>query len=79
MPELELTDKQLERNDDIDNAVFDCICTLTEQPELEWDMQIIGEVTDSIKLILKTFGLKVRHPGIVTEDDGTQRYEEWEV
>jgi len=38
--ELELTDGMAERNDDIYNSVFDCIRTLTEQPDMEWDMGV---------------------------------------
>jgi hypothetical protein len=78
MKELELTDEQLERNDAIDNAVFDCIKTLVEDDNLEWDMSKIGPVTDSIKSTLLEVGLRVRHPGIVTNADGSQVYEEYE-
>jgi len=75
MPDLELTDSQIARNDDIDNAVYACICTLTEQ-EIDWDMEIIAEVTEAIKAALEPFNLKVRHPGIITNEDGSQTYEE---
>lgn len=51
-----------ERNDEIDNAVFECIRVLIEQPELEWNMEIIGEVFDAIKETLNDFGLTVRQP-----------------
>jgi hypothetical protein len=77
MDELELTDEMLERNDDIDNAVFGCLCALAEK-ELEWDMELIGEATDVLKDILKDRGFPVRHPGVVTEPDGTQHYEEYD-
>lgn len=45
--ELELTGEMLKRNDTIDNAVQDCICTLAEK-EIDWNMEIIEDVTDAI-------------------------------
>lgn len=71
--ELELTREMINRNDEIDNAVYDCICALVEK-EIDWDMMIIGEVTFAIKKILSKFNLKVRHPCVVTEKDGSQHY-----
>lgn len=73
--ELELTDEMLARNDEIDNAVFACLCTLAEQ-DFEWDMEIIGEVTEDIRSVLERHGIKMRWPGIVTNEDGTQHYDE---
>lgn len=73
---LELNDEQLERNDDIDNAVFACITILAEK-DLDWNMEMIGTVTESIKTdLLKYFNIKVRHPGIITNEDGSQYYAE---
>jgi len=79
--ELELTDEQLERNDEIDNAVYNCILVLAEQSdtELPWDMGMVAEVTDAIKEALWLYGnIKVRHPGIVTDEDGNQSYQEYD-
>lgn len=70
---LELTDEMIERNDEIDNCVYECICTLAEK-EIEWDMHIIGDVIDSIKTVLDMHNIKVRHPGICEDDDGKQYY-----
>jgi len=81
MEELELTNEQVSRNDDIDNAVYQCILVLAEQSDtdLPWDMGMIGEVTDAIKETLWRYAnIKVRHPGIVTDDDGNQSYEEYD-
>jgi len=72
--ELELTDEMLARNDDIDNAVHKCICTLVEK-EIDWDMEIIGDVTEAIKTVLHNgYGIKVYHPSVIIEKDGTQHY-----
>lgn len=65
----------VQRNDEIDNAVFSCITTLTEQ-KLEWNMEIIGKVTDAIKGVLAEYNLKVRHPAIEIDTHGNQRYVE---
>ena len=75
---LGLTDEMIERNDAIDNAVYDCILILSEDSsgDLPWDMEIIGDVTDAIKAALASHDIKVRHPGIVTEEDGRQYYED---
>lgn len=73
--ELELTEEMVRRNDEIDKAVWECINTLTEQ-ETEWNMEVIGRVTDAIKDVLKEYNLKVRHPAIETDEDGNQRYVE---
>jgi hypothetical protein len=81
MEYLELTDEMVERIDEIDNAVYDLILTLAEKtPEdLEWDMAIIGNVTDSIKTLLwEEFQIKVRHPAVVTNKDGTQYFSEYD-
>lgn len=71
--ELELTDEMLERLDEIDNTVYACICTLAEKP-IEWDMEIIGEVTEKIRSVLEKHGIQMRWPAIVTNEDGTQEY-----
>lgn len=73
--ELELTQDMIERNDEIDNSVHECICILAEK-DLEWNMEIIGNVTDAIKSVLSTYGIAVRHPGVVTDENGVQSYAE---
>ena len=75
MEELELTQEQIERNDEIDNAVHECICILAEK-DLEWDMHIIGNVTETIKIELEKHNIHVRHPGIIMNEDGSEEYAE---
>ena len=75
---LEFTDGMIERIDEIDNAVFDCIKILAENPDMDWDMEIIGEITDEIKYSLFKRGIKVRHPAIVTELNGEQSFSEYD-
>jgi len=76
---LELTDEMVERNDEIDNVVYDLILTLTEKTgdELPWDMEMIGTVTDTVtNLLWEQFKLAVRHPAVVTNENGSQYYSE---
>lgn len=74
---LELTDEMVQRIDEIDNAVYDCILTLAEKSmeELDWNIELIGCVTDRIKDVLNQYGIRVRHPAVVTDKDGHQTYE----
>lgn len=44
--ELELSDEQAARNDEIYNAAFAFCQVLTENPDLEWDMQYLGCIAD---------------------------------
>jgi len=44
---------------------------------MEWNMEVIGDVIDSIKETLKDHGIKVCHP-IVTGEDGSRRIEEFD-
>lgn len=68
-------DKMVARNDEIDNAVYECICILAEK-ELDWDMEIIGNATEAIIAELENHDIKVRYPGVTTDEDGRQHYEE---
>lgn len=86
---LELTDEMIARNDEIDNAVYKCICTLTQKDSecdpnaensdniLDWDMELIGEVDEAIVAVLKSHGLEVHSPCIVHNSDGTEEYGEF--
>lgn len=78
---LELTDEMIERNDVINNSVYGCILELAEKndEEFPWNMEIIGEVTDAIKEELSRFGVKVRHPAVITEPNDRQYYEEYDA
>lgn len=75
--EPELTDEQVARIDEIHNAVYELCKVLTEDPELEWDMQYIGEIADCAAETMCKVGYKVRYPAIVSEEDGPDRIEEY--
>ena len=76
-PQVELTSEQIDRLDDMYTAVFDTVRVLVEDENLEWDMSIIGDVTDAMICALRGHHLRVRYPGIVEDADGTQHYEEY--
>ena len=77
MEELELNDAQVERVDEVHNAVYELCRILTENEELEWNMSYIGEIADLAASILTKQGHKVRYPAIVTEADDSQHIEEY--
>ena len=47
---MELTDVQIERQDVVDNAIFNLICEVNpSDAELEWNIELIGNVRDAIQ------------------------------
>ena len=54
---MKLIDKQIERQDFVDNAIFDLINELIpSEKKMEWDIEVIGEVRDAIQNQLVTKG-----------------------
>lgn len=75
--EVELNDAQLERIDLMYNSVYDT-CNVFAEKEIDWDMEVIGEITDFIINTLYTKqGINTRYPGVVTHENGTQTIEEY--
>lgn len=63
MSMLELTDKQIERQDFVDNATFDFIKSLIPNgKQIEWDIDCIAQVRDKVWDVLK-------HRKICTEQE----------
>jgi hypothetical protein len=55
---MELTDKQIERQDLVDNAIFDLLKTLNPtKKRLKWDIEVIGSVRDIISDYFETSGI----------------------
>ena len=75
--ELEFSPAQLERIDEIHNAVYDLCQILTEQEGLEWNMEFIGEIADVACDILVDKGFQIRYPSMVEEGDGSRHIEEY--
>ncbi|MCI9128294.1 hypothetical protein [Sporofaciens musculi] len=74
---LELSDRQTARIDEIHNAVFEMCKVLTENSDLEWDMYYIGDIADYAANVMCLMGNKVRYPAIVTDGEGKQYIEEY--
>ena len=70
--ELELNDRQVARNDEVYNAVFEMCRVLAQKPDMEWDMGFIGEIADYAASVLVSRGFRVRFPAVVTNPDGRQ-------
>ena len=50
---MALTDQQISRQDFVDNAIHDLINELIpSDKEMEWDIEVIGEVRDVIQAML---------------------------
>ena len=75
--DLELSDEQSTRNDEIYNAAFDFCKVMAEDENLEWNMEILGQLADHAAELLTSHGSRVRYPSVVTEPDGSQHIEEF--
>ena len=75
--DLELSDEQTARNDEIYNAAFDFCKVMAEDENLEWNMEILGQLADYAAELLTTHGSRVRYPSVVTEPDGSQHIEDF--
>ena len=68
--EVEMTDRMIERADELDNAVYDMLLTFlqldTEEAEEEfpWNIEIIREVLDFVYSVLEREGKSVCNPYI---------------
>ncbi len=75
--ELELSDEQTTRNDEIYGAAYEFCKVMAEDDNLEWNMEILGQLADFAADLLTDHGSKVRYPSVVTEPDGNQYIEEF--
>ncbi len=75
--DLELSDEQIVRNDEIYNAAYDFCKVMAENENLEWNMEILGQLADFAADLLIEHGSKVRYPSVVTEPDGSQHIEDF--
>ncbi len=76
--EVELTDAQSERCDEVYNAIYDACKVLTENENLKWDMAYIGEIAEFAcnTLLMTGAADKIHFPSVVTDDNyGSQHIE----
>lgn len=74
---LEFSDAQIEKIDDIYNAVYDLCVLMSENNTLEWNMSYIGEIADLVTDVLLDHGIPVRYPAVVSENDEPEHVQEW--
>ena len=69
----ELSPRQIERLDEIDNAMYRFLLVLLEkgEDEFDWDMYHIGEAVDAVQQVMLDHGFDIHRPYI--EDDGEHR------
>lgn len=65
-----------DKNDEIDNAVFEAIAAMAPRGEepAEWDQHYIGEIADYIEGIMEKNKLHNCHPAYVGEDEEVPCY-----
>lgn len=66
---LELTPEQAQRNDEVYEAVFELCKVLTENPDMDWDMEAIGGIAEYAVDTLVNKGFRIRFPAVVTDGD----------
>lgn len=74
---LELTEDQVQRLDEIDNAAFEYLKVLTNNPDLEWNMEFIGELNDMAAAFMHGKGFPIYYPAIVDDGEGNQVREDY--
>ena len=75
--ELELDKKQIARIDEIENAVFDLLKVFTQDENLEWDIEKIGDIADHVADYLVGKGYKIYYPAIIIENGEPTRIEDY--
>ena len=69
----ELSLRQIDRLDEIDDAMYQFLLVLLEKTadEFDWDMYHIGEAVDAVQQVMLDHGFDIHRPYI--EDDGESR------
>lgn len=72
----ELSPRQLERLDEIDNAMYRFLLVLLEKDESEfpWNMQYIGELVDAAEETMFRYGFDIHRPAVINDGDGGEDY-----
>lgn len=65
----EMTQPQINQLDDIDNAAHELCKIMLGNANLNWDMNIIGDVADAVAEVLVKKGLKVYFPAMVEDSE----------
>lgn len=65
----EMTSYQTTRIDEIENSVFDLLKVMTCNPNMEWDMSLIGPIADTVADTLTEKGFVVYYPALVYDEN----------
>lgn len=78
--EVELSDKHLERLDEIYNAIYDMCKVISQNEDLEYNMDYIGGIADYVVGRLLTFKYcdKIYYPAVDIDENGSQKIEEYD-
>ena len=74
--EIELGEEHVEQLDKIYGSIHEICKIMTKNENLDYDMNYIGEIADSITDTLTAHGYDVYYPSVVTKEDGSQFIEE---
>ena len=66
----ELNSYQTARQDEIENSIFDMIKILTCNDELNWNMELIGDIADAVCDILTNKGYLIYYPNRTIDKKG---------
>lgn len=70
---VEFTQAQIDQIDNIENSVHELCKIMLNDSNLNWDMNMIGDVADVVAETLAFKGLKVYYPAIVTDENGNEK------
>ena len=77
LPELKLTDEQLKRLDDIEEAAAKFFSALAETDDQVWDLGNIWDLIYAGANMLVRKGRRVKIPTLVTTPDGKDYITDW--
>lgn len=69
---LKITNEQIQRVDELDNAAHEYLKIITGNPDLEWNQKYICELGDMAADLMCQKGFKICYPTIKTGSDGTR-------
>ena len=61
---------QTARQDEIENSIFEMIKIITCDDRLDWNMELIGDVADSVCDILSKKGYLIYYPNVTEDENG---------
>lgn len=64
------TSYQTARQDEIENAIFEMIKTVTCDDFLSWNMELIGDVADAVCETLSKKGFLIYYPSVTEDENG---------